>query len=363
MTKQIVTEPEDRFGFAGNWRDFFPIALSNALLTVVTLGIYRFWALQREREYLWRNTWLIDEWLEWTGSAKELLIGFVSAAILLGGPLFILQFGISALVIRGQQELAIAVTVATLLIFNFMVGVARFRSLRYRLNRTYWKGIRGGSDEPGWSYGLSNLWKWIANYVSLGSAVAWTMTSLWNDRWNHMSFGNLPFNSEARVRPILVQFLCLYLTPLLAIIVSVTFLLAQGTDFGGVYLYIDAPPIIRIMFFILIATLVYSLISLIFVIYYAAFYRNGIASLSLGDLRFSFEAEGGDWFMLLLVDGLIIIATLGIGSFFLGYRHWTFFARHLAVHGTIDTDALAQSTTKVDRHSDGWLNAMEVGAF
>jgi uncharacterized membrane protein YjgN (DUF898 family) len=329
----------------------------------VTLGIYRFWALQREREYLWKNTWLIDDWLEWTGSAKELLIGFVSAAVLLGGPLVVLQFGIQALILRGHQEIAVAVAIFALLLFNFMVGVARFRGLRYRLNRTYWKGIRGGSDEPGWNYGLSNLWKWVANYLSLGSAVAWTMTSLWNDRWNQMSFGSLDFRSDARVRPIIVQFVCLYLTPLLAIIVTVTALLADGVDFGGVYLYIDAPPMFRILFFLLIATLIYSLISLIFVIYYAAFYRNGIASLSLGDLRFSFEAEGGEWFILFLVDGLIIIATLGIGAFFLGYRHWAFFAEHLAVHGEIDASTLAQSTTKIDKHSDGWLDAMEVGAF
>lgn len=363
MSDDVVVEPEDRFGFSGSWREFLPIALSNALLTIVTLGVYRFWALQREREYLWKNTWLLDDWLQWNGTAKELLIGFISAAILLGGPLIILQFGIQALILRGHQELAVITAIFALLMFNFMVGVARFRALRYRLNRTYWKGIRGGSDEPGWNYGLSNLWKWVVNYLSIGSAVAWTMTSLWNDRWNQMGFGNLNFRSEARVRPILVQFICLYLTPLLAIIVSVTYLLAQGTDFGGVYLFIDAPPIVRILFFVLIAVLSYSMISLIFVIYYAAFVRNGISALSLGDLRFSFDAEGGEWFMLFLVDGLIIIATLGVGAFFLGYRHWAFFAKHLAVHGDIDTEKLRQSTTKVEKHADGWLDAMEVGAF
>jgi uncharacterized membrane protein YjgN (DUF898 family) len=351
MTDETLVEPEDRFGFAGNWREFAPIALSNALLTIVTLGVYRFWALKREREYLWRNTWFLDDWLEWTGTGKELFIGFLSAALLLGVPLLILQFGIQALVMRGHQELAIVAGVFALLMFNFMVGVARFRSLRYRLNRTYWKGIRGGSDEPGWRYGASNLWKWIANYVSLGSAVAWTMTTLWNDRWNKMSFGNLSFHSAARVRPIIVQFVCLYLTPILAMIVTITALLADGTDFGGVFLYIDAPPLFRILFFLLIATTVYTLISMIFVIYYAAFYRNGIASLSLGDLHFSFEAEGAEWFMLFLVDGLIIIATFGIGYFF------------LAIEGTIDEAALAQSSTRVEKHSDGWLDAMEVGAF
>ena len=361
MDSQI--EPKDRFGFAGNWREFAPIALTNALLTLVTLGVYRFWAIRREREYLWSRTWLLDDWLDWTGTGKELFIGFIFAVILLGGPLFILQFGIQALVLRGHDIAAIVVSVITLLFFNFAVGVARFRALRYRLNRTYWKGIRGGSNEPGWRYGFSNLWKWIVNYLSLGAAVAWTMTTLWNDKWNQMGFGNHDFRSEARVRPIIVPFICLYLVPILLIIVSITFLLAQGTMVEGVYLFIDAPREFRIAFFLLIAFLIYTLISLIFVIYYAAFFRNAVSQLSLGGLQFSFEAEGADWFMLFLVDALILIATLGIGSFFLGYRHWVFFAKHLAVHGDLDLSALQQTSVRSERYSDGWLDAMDIGAF
>ena len=355
--------PEDRFGFNGNWREFLPIALTNALLTFVTLGVYRFWAIRREREYLWSRTWFLDEYLEWTGTAKELLVGFFFAIILLGIPLVILQFGIQALNLRGHNIIALIVAVTTLLFFNFAVGVAKFRALRYRLNRTYWKGIRGGSDEPGWAYGVSNLWKWIVNYLSIGSAVAWTMTSLWNDKWNEMSFGNIDFKSAAKVRPVIIPFICLYLTPIFVMIVSLTLLLAQGTNFGGVYLFMDAPPLFRIIYFLVIAFLFYTLISLIFVIYYAAFYRNAVSQLSLGDLRFSFEAEGGEWFILFFVDALIILATLGIGSFFLGYRHWAFFAQHLAVHGELDEAELQQSETSADKYSDGFLDAMDIGAF
>ncbi|MBK8374943.1 YjgN family protein [Sphingorhabdus sp.] len=363
MSEIDIIAPEHRFGFTGNWREFLPIALSNALLTLVTLGIYRFWAIKRERDYLWSHTWFLDDWLEWTGTGKELLLGFITAAFLLGIPLFILQFGIQAMVYRGYGNAAIAVSLLTLLFFNFFVGVARFRALRYRLNRTYWKGIRGGSDEPGWTYGWSNLWKWVVNYLSLGSAVAWTMTSLWNDRWNEMSFGNLDFDSKAKVRPVLVPFVFLYLTPLLILIVSVTLVLVQGTMVQGVYIYMDAPPLFRIIFFLIIASTSYAFVSLLFVIYYAAFYRNGVANLELGGLRFSFEAEGGEWFILLLVDGLIIIATLGIGYFFLGYRHWAFFAKHLAIHGDLDETALRQTSTKQEKYSDGWLDAMDIGAF
>ncbi len=33
--------------FTGNWREYLPIAVTNALLIIVTLGIYRFWATAR----------------------------------------------------------------------------------------------------------------------------------------------------------------------------------------------------------------------------------------------------------------------------------------------------------------------------
>src|SRR3546814_5837419 len=54
----------DLFAFEGNWRDYAPIAFTNLLLTIVTLGIYRFWATTRTRRYLWANTRFIDDRLE-----------------------------------------------------------------------------------------------------------------------------------------------------------------------------------------------------------------------------------------------------------------------------------------------------------
>ena len=62
-----TTSPADHgraIQFTGSWREYLPIAVTNLLLTVVTLGIYRFWALARERRYLWSRTRLINDELE-----------------------------------------------------------------------------------------------------------------------------------------------------------------------------------------------------------------------------------------------------------------------------------------------------------
>jgi len=49
------------FAFSGDWREFAPIAFTNLLLSIVTLGVYLFWARTRERRYLWSRTQFIDD--------------------------------------------------------------------------------------------------------------------------------------------------------------------------------------------------------------------------------------------------------------------------------------------------------------
>ena len=80
------------FVFEGNWKDFARIAFPNLLLTIVTLGIYRFWATARERRYLWSRTKFVDEHLEWAGTGMELFLGFVMVFVLFGVPYFGLTF-------------------------------------------------------------------------------------------------------------------------------------------------------------------------------------------------------------------------------------------------------------------------------
>src|SRR3954452_24695509 len=63
--------------FTGNWREYLPIAITNALLIICTLGIYRFWATARQRRYLWSRTLVIDDSLEWTGTGREMFFGFL----------------------------------------------------------------------------------------------------------------------------------------------------------------------------------------------------------------------------------------------------------------------------------------------
>ena len=50
-----------------------------AFLTIITLGIYRFWAKTKLRRYLWSVVEYDGDRFEYHGTAKELFLGFLIA--------------------------------------------------------------------------------------------------------------------------------------------------------------------------------------------------------------------------------------------------------------------------------------------
>ena len=355
-------EADSAFGFDGNWQDFAKIAFPNLLLTIVTLGIYRFWATTRERQYLWSHSRFVDERLEWTGTGKERVIGFALVLGLFVLPVFLLNLVAQSLIARGYEVAGAILGILPLLLLFYLTGLARFRALRYRLSRTRWRGIRGGSNDPGFKYGLSYMWKTFVGYLPAGLLIPWSMTSLWNERMGKMSFGPHHFESSADSGNVFGRFLLFYLSPFVffigAIVAGATGAFAgyglggeSGAAMGGV-----AMIVALVLFF-------YIGLGLIAVAFYAKFYREVVGSTSWGDLRFNFEASTMDWVKLLIGDALLVVLTLGIGFIFLSYRHWKFFMTHMEAGGEILLDDLTQSTTATAKHGEGLLDAFDIGAI
>ena len=53
--------------------------------------------------------------------------------------------------------------------------------------------------------------------------VPWAMVSLWNARWNKMSFGPHQFEAHASSGPLMLRYLLYYLLPILAVIGGAVF--------------------------------------------------------------------------------------------------------------------------------------------
>ena len=200
--------------FTGNWREYLPIAVTNALLIICTLGIYRFWAAARQRRYLWSRTHVIDDSLEWTGTGKEMFFGFLIVMCVLAPFFLCFQFLFPALIAHGQAEAAFGAILLFEVALVYLGGFARFRALRYRLSRTYWHGIRGGSDNAGWSYGGEYLGRIFLSAMTMWIAWPWMATELWNSRWNTMSFGPLEFDAHVETEGLGWPWALVYLVPL-----------------------------------------------------------------------------------------------------------------------------------------------------
>lgn len=347
--------------FTGNWREFLPIAITNALLTICTLGIYRFWAAARQRRYLWSHTHVIDDLLEWTGTGKEMFIGFLIVIAILAPFFLFIQFLFPALVAHGKAAAAFGVIFLFEIAFFYLAGFARFRALRYRLSRTYWHGIRGGSNDPGWNFGGEYLGRQALSFMTLFIVYPWAATRLWNARWNAMSFGPIAFRARLTAAELKTRWALVYLVPIIAALLSTAayFSLSGLEDSGGS----GGPQAVVGLIFLVFFLTFYIGIPLMTLNWYAKFYREAAGATSLGELEFGFEATTLQWLGLFFGNIGLAIVTLGFGITYWGYRNWAFMVRHMRIYGTIDVSQLTQSTTHAPGEAEGFADAFDIGAI
>ena len=343
--------------FTGNWREYLPIAASNVLLIIVTLGIYRFWAAARQRRYLWSRTEVIGDRLEWSGTGKEMFIGFLIVTLVLLPFFLFFQFLLPALVARGKVEAAGGVFLLFYVAILYLSGVAGFRALRYRLSRTWWRGIRGGSDEPGWNYGGEYLGRIALAGMTIWIAWPWMATALFRSRWNEMSFGSLPFGSTLDAEGLKRRWAALYLIPVALLILGTIAAATIGLGSGGG----ERASFSAVVLGLVIA--VYLAIPLLTLHWYAKFYRKAAETMSLGELEFGFDATTWQWLKLFLGNIALAVVTLGFGLAYWGYRNWAFMVRHMHLYGEINVTALGQSTTRAPTEAEGFADAFDMGAI
>ena len=71
------------FQYDGRLGELYWIFIKNLLLSIITLGIFRFWGKTRIRRYLWSHTSLAGDRFEYTGTGGELFIGFIIVMVAL----------------------------------------------------------------------------------------------------------------------------------------------------------------------------------------------------------------------------------------------------------------------------------------
>jgi uncharacterized membrane protein YjgN (DUF898 family) len=68
----LLRVPSGPIQFLGFERDYWRLLIRGSVFLALTLGIYRFWLTTDMRRFLWSNTDVLGEPLEYTGTAREL---------------------------------------------------------------------------------------------------------------------------------------------------------------------------------------------------------------------------------------------------------------------------------------------------
>ncbi|MEQ1715329.1 MAG: DUF898 family protein [Hyphomicrobium sp.] len=150
------------------------LGLVNGLLKVVSLGLYSFWGKTEVRRRLWSFTRLNGEPLEYTGTGKELFLGFLVVFFAFVLPLMLGGLTV-ALLFPGQKGAIAIYQFAAYALFFFLLGNALYRAQRYRMSRTRWRGIRAGLEGSPAAYGWAYFWTLVLPFAlvaALTGAVA-----------------------------------------------------------------------------------------------------------------------------------------------------------------------------------------------
>lgn len=166
--------------FAGQKGPLFALALKTSILTVLTLGIYRFWMKTRLRRYYWSSVRPGGHPLEYLGEPVEKLLGFLIAVVVLAfyiGVVNLVLMFLSFAFLHGNATAYAVSFIGVIPIWFF----ALYRARRYVLARTRWRGLRFGLLPGAWGYSWRAVVHWAITILTLG--VLWPRKTFWLEKY------------------------------------------------------------------------------------------------------------------------------------------------------------------------------------
>lgn len=402
-----------RFKFHGQRKTLAWMVFKYGILTLLTLGIYRFWAKTHLRRYLWGATEFDGDRFEWHGTVKELFLGFLIAmAILL--PILIGDSLIRSALVTSPAAFSVysfVYGIALLFLFNF----AFYRMWRYRLTRTSWRSIRFNMSGSASNYALhAILWSFLTG-ITAGLAYPWMQASLIRKRLNETEVGGSEVTCTLTGGQLFPRFLLCYFLAAMAIVIPVfvfSLLVGMVAALSDVFADGSSDTIMAVSFIgtfggmLLIAPLLVA----VFLFYRVFAYRKMLEATKLGSVGVYASVPMGPLVWSAIVTGFLIVLILAIpfggsllalfsGELFGGgddmalagvsiaiglgmistllvmplistisMAGFAFTAIRTFLHGTVvenpsDLSELVQNAGPVPTTGEGFADALDIGAF
>ena len=347
------------FEFDGRAGEITSMVIVNALLTILPLGIYRFWARTRVRRYLWGHMRLLGDRLEYTGTGKELFFGFLIVFFVVLVPLVLANMA-AEFFLAPVYPAAYWLFIACLYLFVlFLIGVAQYRAQRYRLSRTNWRGIRGALPGSSVSYGLAFLGFSLLLPFTLGWTYPWQRMTLMRMMMNETCFGDRKFSFDGRVGPLMGAYAMTWLA-MIALWIAVVGVVILGATVAAFVLNTATTPSFWQIAIVSVFVLVPA--SPLAMAWYRAREFNYMATCtSYEGLRFTYNATFGSLFWLGIGNLLIVLFTLGMGLPYAQLRNFRYFCQRLSAGGQVDFEAIRQSAALRPGVGEGLADAFDGG--
>ena len=296
--------------FFGKGSEYFSIMIANWLLTLVTLGVYYPWARAKTLKYTFGQTALNNERFHFSGTGKEIFRGLIKVLLFY------------AVILAGYMILALQGWIFPAILFLFLsliliVPIAIHGSLRYRMSRTSYRGIRFGYRGDR-TYLFNNYVKWgLLTLVTLGIYGSWMSIKVRRYTHQNIRYGDVDFHNDCDgMEWFLLNFLGFFLTLLTLGIYSFWW---QRDIFNY---YIDRMTM----------------------------HKDG------QKIQCRSTATGGGFFKLRMINFLLVVFTLGFGTAWAEMRTQRFICNNIKLEGDIDLDAIHQT-------EEEYTNAFGEGAM
>lgn len=192
----------------------FWTALRMSMLSIITLGIYRFWMVTRLRQHYWGGIQILGDPLEYTGRGIEKLLGFLLAIVFLAVYLGLINLGLTfvGFSYAGDDPITANLLINLSVIATVpLIFFAQYRATRYMLSRTRWRGIRFGMEAASWGYMFRAILLSILTLITLGLAYPYQQFKLAQYMTNRSWFGSMKFEQEGSWVELFASWIWIYI--------------------------------------------------------------------------------------------------------------------------------------------------------
>lgn len=185
------------FNYSGAGWEFFGLYIKNILLTMVTMGIYSFWAKVAVQKYIYNATSVMGRSFSFHATGKEKFIGFAIGSVIVSVFFGFIQIASQVLIkILGSSGGAIAIFIIIFATILFATPWMKIASRKFLLSRSSWSNVRlrfTGDYEELLKISVKGM---VLTFVTLGIYTPWYLVEMNRYMTGNSWVGNKGFSYD-----------------------------------------------------------------------------------------------------------------------------------------------------------------------